>query len=93
MILIVWNTIQTRITHIINAQLDGGYKSHLFTDITMFTYMVIVKCNIVILIVSKSTAKGFGLTIIKYNKQESLYHSVHHTKYGNCRIITPFPPW
>ena len=59
------NIIHPTTTQVSTVQLYGGSKSHMFTDITMFTYIRPVKCNVKIINVSKSPAKGFGLAIIK----------------------------
>ena len=61
-----------------NVQLYGGLKSHVFTDITMFTYSRPVKCNVKILNVRKYPAKVFGLVIIKIPKYRLIYHSSYH---------------
>ena len=45
--------IQTSITQINNSQLGGRSNLHVFSDITMFTYIIPVKCNIKIYISSK----------------------------------------
>ena len=54
------NTIQVR-----NAQADQGSKSHVLINITMFTYITPVKCNVQICNSRKFLAKGFGLVIGK----------------------------
>ena len=62
------NNIQTSTTQVNNAQLEVGSKSHIFTNITMFNYIVPVRCNVKILSGRKSPAKGFVLVIIEIQK-------------------------
>ena len=62
------NSIQIIITHSNNAQLDGGSNSHVFSKISMFTYMCPLNFNVRILNGSKDTAKLIGLVIIKIPK-------------------------
>ena len=51
-----------------NAQMDVLSNSYLFTNITIFTYIRPVKCNVQILNSRKSPAKRFGFVIIKIPK-------------------------
>ena len=55
-----------------NVQLYGGLKSHVFTDITMFTYSRPVKCNVKILNVRKYPANVFGLIVLKIAKTNTI---------------------
>ena len=57
--------IQTSITQVRNTQLDGGSNSHLFSNITIFTYTRPEKCNVKITNGRKSPAKGLGTLIIR----------------------------
>ena len=50
------------------AQLDGGSNYHVFTNITMFTYIRPVKCNVKIINGRASPSEGFGFVIIKIPK-------------------------
>ena len=52
-------------TQVSNAELDGGSNSHVFTDITMLTYIITVKCNVQIINGIKPPAKSFGSVIVK----------------------------
>ena len=72
------NKLHPTTTQVIAAQLDVVSNSHMFTKITMLTYIKPVKFNVQILNGSKASEKGFGLVIIKPQKQTSLYHSGHH---------------
>ena len=65
-------TIKVRTT-----QLDGGSNYHVFTVITILTYIRTVKSIVQIINGIKAPAKGFGLVIIIMYKT-SLYHSSHH---------------
>ena len=60
------------------AQLDGGSKSHVLTDIKLLFYIRPVQFNVQIINVSKAPAKGFGLFVIKSPQQTLLYHYGHH---------------
>ena len=55
------NTLHSTNTKVITAQLDVGSKYHLFTNITMFTYIIPVKFNVKILNGIKSPALGIHL--------------------------------
>ena len=76
------NKSQTIPTQVKNVQLNGGSNYHMFTGITMFTYIRPVKFNVKIKNVSKSPSKGFGLVVIKIPKKTSLDHSIHDTTYN-----------
>ena len=56
--------IQPNTTQLSTAQLYGGSKSIVFREITMFGYIVPVKCKVQILNGSKAPAKCFGLIIV-----------------------------
>ena len=62
-------TIQPTTTQFFTIQLERGKKSHVFTNIKMFTYIIPVKRNLQILNDSKALAKGFGLVTIKIPKK------------------------
>ena len=55
-------------TQVSILQLYGVSNSHVFIDITMFTLIIPVKCNIKILYDNKAPAKSFGLAIVKIPK-------------------------
>ena len=57
-------------TQVINAQLNGGSNSQMFTYITMFTYIIPVKYNVQIINGRKDPAKGSGLVIVKNSKTD-----------------------
>ena len=59
------NTLHPNTTQVITAKLDGGSNSHVFTGITILTYIRHVKCNVQILNGRKTPAKCFGLAMIK----------------------------
>ena len=60
--------LQPTITQVRNAQLDGVSNPHVFTNITMFTYIIPVKCNVQIINGIKYPTKCFGLVIVKIPK-------------------------
>ena len=62
------NITRTNTTQVCIEQLDRGSKSHMFTGITMFTYIIPVKDNIQIINGRKSPAKVFSLIIKKTPK-------------------------
>ena len=62
------NTIHRTITQVSTSLMDGGSNSHMFTNITMFTYIIPVKYNIQIFNGRKSSTKRFGLVIVKISK-------------------------
>ena len=62
------NTLQKNTNQVSTAQLDGGSKSHVFANITMFTYIRPEKWNVQILNGRKSPTKSFGLVIVKIPK-------------------------
>ena len=62
---------QTSPTQVINAKLDGVSNYQVFTNITIFAYIIPLNCNVKIINGSKSSAKVFGLVIISFQKQTS----------------------
>ena len=72
------NIIHLTTTQVSTEQLDGEWKYFVFTDITMFTYIISVKYNVQILNGRKPLEKGFGLVIKKIQTQTLLYHSDNH---------------
>ena len=62
------NTLHPITTQVITEQLDGGSNFHVFTSITIFTYIIPVKYNVQIINGIKAPEKGFGLVIIKFQK-------------------------
>ena len=60
--------IQTNNTQVITEQLHLGLESPFFTDITMFTYIKPVKCNIQTINGRKAPVKGSGLVIVYISK-------------------------
>ena len=61
-------SIQTSIIKTATSRLDGESNSHIFANITMFTYIRPVKCNVKILNSSKDPSKVIGIVIIKIPK-------------------------
>ena len=62
------NKLQPTNTQVSNVQLYVVSNSHVFTNITMFTYIIPVKCNVQIINGRRSPAKGSGLVIVKIPK-------------------------
>ena len=62
------NIIHQTTTKVITEKLYEVSNSHVFTDITIFTYTRPVKCNVQILNGRKYSANGFGLVKIKIPK-------------------------
>ena len=60
---------------------DVGSNSHLFTNISIFTYIIPVKCNVQNSNGIKAPVNVFGLVMIKFHKQTLLNHQRHHTIY------------
>ena len=56
------NTLQTNTTQVITEQLDWDTNSHVFTYITMITYIITVKCNVQIINVRKDPVKVLVLS-------------------------------
>ena len=51
------------------VQLDVGSKSHAFTNVTIFTYIRNVKCNLRIIDDNKTPAKVFGIVMVNIQKK------------------------
>ena len=64
---------KTKSTQVRTTQLDGGTNSHLFTNITMFTYIKPVKFNVKRFNIKKSPAKGFGFVTVKIPKTNIIF--------------------
>ena len=60
--------IQPNTNQVITEQLHLGLESPFFTDITMFTYIIPVKCNIQTINGRKAPVKGFGIVIVYISK-------------------------
>ena len=58
------NILVTNATQVSTTKLDVGSNSHVFTNITMFTYIRPVKCNVKILNGRKTPAKVLGFVIV-----------------------------
>ena len=81
----------------------------MFTDIAIFTYIRPVKCNVQIVNVNKSPAKGFGLVIVKnpkiyiiplwpsYYMPQNLQNTISQTELKNYNkfrgVRTKAPMW
>ena len=61
--------IQTNTTQVITEQIHLGLESPFFTDITMFTYIIPVKCNIQTINGRKAPVKGSGIVIVYISKK------------------------
>ena len=56
--------IQTNTTQVSTEQLGRDTKSHMFTDMIMFTYIITEKYNVQIINGREDPAKGFGIVIV-----------------------------